>query len=142
MGGVRKYLGAYLRGDPQNTNLPQSVTPNTYFVVLLHGAPSTAPVAMPGVQPGSSQLIGSASAGGAAPDPKTLDPQMSAQVRATAWIHRLRTRGARLGRSIEATATPSWVVMGRQPILSSRSGILMTSGWLMPHAPLGPAVLS
>jgi len=25
----RKYLGSYLRGDPQNTSLPQDVVPKT-----------------------------------------------------------------------------------------------------------------
>jgi hypothetical protein len=27
--GERKYLGSYLRGEPQNTNRPQDVVPNT-----------------------------------------------------------------------------------------------------------------
>jgi hypothetical protein len=27
--GERKYLGSYLRGDPQNTSLPHDVVPKT-----------------------------------------------------------------------------------------------------------------
>lgn len=62
IGGDRKYLGSYLRGDPQNTNLPDDVVPKTKYPVSEQYEPSTTPGVIPGVQKALSQSVGGGSA--------------------------------------------------------------------------------
>jgi hypothetical protein len=60
IGGERKYLGSYLRGDPQKTSRPHEVVPNTKWLVSEQYAPRTTPGVMPGTQNGSLHSVGSA----------------------------------------------------------------------------------
>ena len=69
IGGDRKYLGSYLRGDPQNTSRPHDVVPNTKYAVSGQPAPRTAPPVMPGTHDGLLQSGGWAVAVGTWTDP-------------------------------------------------------------------------
>lgn len=68
IGGDRKYLGSYLRGDPQNTSRPHDVVPNTKYAVSGQTAPRTTPPVTPGTHDGSLQSGGWAVAGGTCAD--------------------------------------------------------------------------
>lgn len=83
MGGDRKYRGAYLRGDPQNTNLPQDVVPNAKWAVSGQDAPRTTPPVMPGTQDGSLHSLGAAAAPAVVKNPTTSSPIAAAGVECT-----------------------------------------------------------
>jgi hypothetical protein len=83
IGGDRKYRGAYLRGEPQNTNRPHEVVPNTKYAVSGQDAPSTTPPAMPGTHVGSLHWLGVAPATDGVSIPATKSPTTIARVERT-----------------------------------------------------------
>jgi hypothetical protein len=122
MGGDRKYRGAYLRGDPQNTNLPHEVVPNAKWAVSGQEAPRTTPPVMPGTQDGSSHSLGFAAATAGLINPATSTPTMT------------------LGTNVAVPQRLS--VNAHSPILTSLKGMAMKRTLLLPQEPLIPVVWS